>query len=73
MEIEARIQYLEKVRRDIAGVLKDRVEVDQEKVKKLVEFYSNMKPAQAAEIIATINEDLAIGVLSNMKKKNAAT
>lgn len=72
VEIEARIQYLEKVRRDIAGVLKDRVEVDQEKVKKLVEFYSSMKPAQAAEIIGTINEDLAIGVLQNMKKKNAA-
>lgn len=72
VEIEARIQYLEKVRRDIAGVLKDRVEVDQEKVKKLVEFYSSMKPAQAAEIIGSINEDLAIGVLQNMKKKNAA-
>ncbi len=72
VEIEARIQYLEKVRRDIAGVLKDRVEVDQEKIQKLVEFYSNMKPAQAAEIIANINEDLAVGVLSNMKKRSAA-
>lgn len=72
VEIEARIQYLETVRRDIAGVLKDRVEVDQEKVNKLVEFYSNMKPAQAAEIISNLNEELAIGVLSNMKKKNAA-
>lgn len=71
-EVEARIQYLETVRRDIAGVLKDRVELDQEKVKKLVEFYSSMKPAQAAQIISSLNEDLAIGVLSNMKKKNAA-
>jgi flagellar motility protein MotE (MotC chaperone) len=72
VEVESRIQYLETVRRDIAGVLKDRVEVDQEKVMKLVEFYSNMKPAQAAQIISNLNEDLAIGVLSNMKKKNAA-
>ncbi|MCB0407058.1 MAG: hypothetical protein KDD34_02575 [Bdellovibrionales bacterium] len=71
-EVESRIQYLEKVRREIAGVLKDRVEVDQEKVNKLVEFYSNMKPSQAAQIISNIDEDLAIGVLSKMKKKNAA-
>ena len=31
-----------------------------------------MKPGQAANIISTINEDLAIQVLSKMKKKNAA-
>ena len=71
-EIEARIQYLEKVRGDIALVLQDRVEVDEKKVEKLVQFYSNMKPGQAAQIISGINEDLAIGVLSKMKKKNAA-
>jgi len=71
-EIEVRIQYLEKLRGQIAGVLKEKVEVDQEKVKKLVDFYSNMKPQQAAKIIGTINEDLAIEVLSQMKKKDAA-
>ena len=51
LEIEARIQHLEKLRDQIAGVLKDKVEVDQKKVKRLVEFYSNMKPQQAAKII----------------------
>lgn len=71
-QVEARIEYLEKVRRDIAGVLQERVEMDEQKVNQLVDFYSNMKPAQAAEIISKINEDLAISVLSKMKKKNAA-
>ncbi|MEO0336517.1 MAG: hypothetical protein AAF202_08985, partial [Pseudomonadota bacterium] len=71
-QVEARIEYLESVRRDIAGVLQERVEMDEEKVTQLVDFYSNMKPAQAATIISKINEELAIQVLSKMKKKNAA-
>lgn len=71
-EVEARIQHLEGLREQIAGVLKEKVEVDQEKVNRLVEFYSNMKPQQAAKVIGTLNEDLAIEVLGKMKKKSAA-
>lgn len=71
-EIEARIKHLEDLRAQITTVLKDRVEVDQEKVMKLVETYSNMKPKQAAEILAGVDEDLAVEVLGKMKKKNAA-
>ena len=72
VEVESRIQKLESIRGDISSVLKDRVEMDQERVKTLVEFYSNMKPKQAADIFAGLNEDLAVEVLTKMKKKNAA-
>ncbi len=72
VEIESRIKQLEELRTQIATVLKERIEVDQEKVNKLVETYSNMKPKQAAEILAGIDEDLAVEVLGKMKKKNAA-
>jgi flagellar motility protein MotE (MotC chaperone) len=72
VELDKRIQQLEDMRSQIAQVLKDRVEVDQEKVNKLVDLYSNMKPKQAAEILGTINEDLAVEVLAKMKKKSAA-
>lgn len=71
-EIEKRIGKLEEVRREIASVLKEKVQVDEKKVNKLVSFYSNMKPKQAADIITTINEDLAVEVLGKMKKKDAA-
>ncbi len=37
-----------------------------------MELYSNMKPKQAADVIGSINEDLAVEVLAKMKKKNAA-
>lgn len=72
VELDKRIAQLEEMRGQIAQVLKDRVEVDQEKVNKLVDLYSNMKPKQAADVIGTINEDLAVEVLAKMKKKNAA-
>jgi flagellar motility protein MotE (MotC chaperone) len=71
-EVEARIRKLEEIRAQIGQVLKDKVEVDEERVKKLVEFYSDMKPQNAAQIIATLNEDLAVEILGRMKKKNAA-
>lgn len=72
VELDKRIVQLEEMRGQIAQVLKDRVEVDQEKVNKLVELYSNMKPKQAADVIGSIHEDLAVEVLAKMKKKNAA-
>ena len=72
VELDKRIVQLEEMRSQIAQVLKDRVEVDQEKVTKLVDLYSNMKPKQAADVIGSINEDLAIEVLAKMKKKSAA-
>ena len=70
--LDERIKQLEKIREQIAETLKDKVVVDNERVDKLVEFYSNMKPQQAAKIIETLNEDLAVETLGRMKKKNAA-
>ncbi len=72
VELDKRIVQLERMRNEISQILKDRVEVDQEKVNKLVDLYSNMKPKQAAEILGSINEDLAVEVLAKMKKKSAA-
>jgi flagellar motility protein MotE (MotC chaperone) len=72
VELDKKLEQLEKMRADISGVLKSRVELDQEKVNKLVQVYSGMKAPQAAKLIETINEDLAVEVLDKMKKKSAA-
>lgn len=70
--IEEKIKQLEEMRKQISETLKGRVEQDQEKVAKLVDVYSNMKPTQASKIIESLNEDLAVSILDKMKKKNAA-
>lgn len=71
-ELDERLKQLEATRSEISKTLKSRVESDQQKVTKLVEFYSSMKPQQAAKVIETLNEDLAVEVLDKMKKKSAA-
>lgn len=71
-EVETKLKELEQVRRSISSVLEEKVQTDEQKVENLIQFYSNMKPAQAAKIIETIDEDLAMKVITGMKKKNAA-
>jgi flagellar motility protein MotE (MotC chaperone) len=71
-ELEEKIKNLEQTRKNISQVLEDRVQKDDKKVDTLVEFYSNMKPQQAAKIFETLDEDLAVEILGRMKKKNAA-
>ncbi len=70
--LDERIRQLESMRKEITTKLKDRVVQDQEKVAKLVDVYSNMKATQAARVIETLNEDLAVTILDKLKKKNAA-
>lgn len=72
LELDKRISQLEGMRSQIAQTLKERVEVDQDKVNKLVDLYSNMKPKQAADILGSLHEELAVEVLAKMKKKSAA-
>jgi flagellar motility protein MotE (MotC chaperone) len=72
LELEDRVKELEKIRTKIADRLTERVGVDQDRVGKLVEIYSNMKPVNAAKVFEDIDEDLAVEVLGKMKKKNMA-
>lgn len=71
-ELERRLKELEGMRNQISEILAERVKVDAEKVETLVQMYSNMKPPQAAKIFESLDEDLAVELLSRMKKKSAA-
>lgn len=72
LELEEKLKDLEKVRQGVASVLKERISVDSEKLDKLVDFYSNMKPQNAAKIFEEVDESLAVEILGRLKKKNAA-
>lgn len=71
-ELQKKIADLEKMRSSISNILEERVKTDDQKIETLVQFYSNMKPPQAAKVFETIDEDLAVQILGRMKKKNAA-
>lgn len=72
VELDTRMTKLEEMRTQIANQLQERVQTDGESVDKLVSFFSAMKPQKAAEIVDTLNEDLAVEVFKKMKKKDAA-
>lgn len=71
-EIEKRLKSLEDTRQHISSSLKERVVEDEQKVETLVQMYSSMKPAQAAKVLESMDEDLAVEILGRMKKKSAA-
>lgn len=71
-ELEKRLKDLEGMRRGISSVLEEKVKVDEKKLDTLVLIYSDMKAQQAAKVFETMDEDLAVGILGRMKKKNAA-
>ncbi len=72
VELDKKISELETMRANIAEVLKEKVTEDQKRLDKLVQVYQNMKPVNAAAILATVDESLAIEILGKMKKREAA-
>lgn len=71
-QISERILELKKIREEIALKLKSQVDEDFKKIDQLVEVYSTMRPGQAAKIFEDLDEELAVRVLTRMKKKSAA-
>lgn len=71
-EIAEKLNQLEETRQKISAALAERIKADDGKVDVLVQMYTNMKPAQAAKVFESLDEDLVIEILSRMKKKNAA-
>jgi flagellar motility protein MotE (MotC chaperone) len=70
--LQKKLAELEQMRSSISTMLEDRVKADDQKIETLVQFYSNMKPPQAAKIFESVDEDLAVQILGRMKKKSAA-
>jgi flagellar motility protein MotE (MotC chaperone) len=71
-ELDTKIAEIQKIRKDISAQLEERVKADQGKIDTLVQVYSQMKPSQAAKVFESLDEDLAVDILTKMKKKSAA-
>jgi len=70
--IDKKLEEVEAIRKQISQQLEERVKADEQKIDTLVQVYSQMKPPQAAKVFETIDEDLAVEILTKMKKKSAA-
>lgn len=71
-DLDTKIKEIQSIRKEISAQLEERVKADQAKIDTLVQVYSQMKASQAAKVFESLDEDLAVDILTKMKKKNAA-
>ncbi len=72
IELQDKLEKIGEMRREISSILENKIKQDTEKVDKLVDVYSGMKPENAARIIEKLDDDLSIEIIRKMKKKDAS-
>jgi flagellar motility protein MotE (MotC chaperone) len=70
--IDDKIAKLTSLEKDIGGIVDKHSEEDDARIKSLVKIYETMKPVDAARIFSQLDMPVLLGVLENMKERNAA-
>lgn len=70
-ELDARLVQLQGLEMRLQTMLKDAEETKSDKYKHLVDVLSNMKSRQAAEVLETLDEKIAVRVLAGMRGRQA--
>ena len=70
-DLNAKLDKLQKIEARIKKMLEDANVLKDKKIKHLVDMYANMKPKQAAQVLSTVDEDLAVKILSGMRGRKA--
>lgn len=70
-ELDARLIQMQALEQRLQTMLRDAEETKGEKYKHLVDVLSNMKARQAAEVLETLDEKIAVRVLAGMRGRQA--
>ncbi len=70
-DLDIKLAKLASTEKSIRKMLEDANVMKDQKIKHLVEVYSSMKAKQAATVIETLDEDLAVKILSGMRGQQA--
>jgi len=70
-EVDKKLDELNVLRQQFEQLLAERNTLETERLAELSLMYEKMDPAKAAAIVATLDEELAIGILAGMRKKSA--
>lgn len=70
-EVDKKLDELNVLRQQFEQLLAQRNDLETERLGELSLMYEKMDPAKAAAIVATLDEELAIGILAGMRKKSA--
>lgn len=70
-EVEDKLKQMRELRQDLEQSLKEKHRAQKAKVKELSGIFENMNAARAAAAMLSMDRELAIGILSNMRRKLA--
>ena len=70
-EVEKKLARLEKARTVLEDLLNQKERIEGQRLADLSGIYQRMDPARAAAALDTMEQDLAIGILSQMRSKGA--
>lgn len=70
-DLDLKLAKLAAMEKNIKTMLEEATAVKDKKIKHLVDVYANMKAKQAAQVIETLEEDLAVKILSGMRGQQA--
>lgn len=70
-QMESRVQELNGLENRIKGMINEADTQQDDKLKHLIDTYANMKPRQAATVLATLDEAVAVKILSGLKSRQA--
>lgn len=70
-QMNSRMEELNALEGKLGDMVKEANGAEDEKYKHLTETYANMKPRKAAEALSTLDEKIAVRILTSMKTKQA--
>ncbi|GAB7079477.1 MotE family protein [Megalodesulfovibrio paquesii] len=70
-ELDAKLAKLQETQGRIEQMLTEAKETRDAKLRHLIDVYTNMKAKQAAAVIETLNEDIAVKILAGMRGRQA--
>ena len=70
-DLNARLARLQELETTLKGMLSEAKSIKEEKMRHLIDVYTNMKPKQAASVLETLDENIAVKILAGMKGRQA--
>lgn len=71
-EVDKKLEQLNQMRVKIEKLLAEKEAKESKKVQDLAKMYEKMAPEKVAQLLGTIDQELAISILAKMKPKTAA-
>lgn len=70
-ELDQKLETLHKLEVKVQGMIDAANGMQDEKMTRLIEVYSNMKPKQAAQVLESLEEPIAVKILAGMSGRKA--